>query len=246
MRPIRIIVLLLILMASGSKPSHADPDCAGADQTCLLDLLDRDATAIPEQDWRDSTYRELAKLLARKGEEDKAVALLDKIKTPDTKAITIRGIGMNAAQFVKLTKEQYDALFAALTSKANSMRDLPSQAIALNYIAESQATAGDDAGSLKTALAMKNEEMRNKALYDSSKAQAAAGRIDALEAGINAINQVPFRDKARRTASQIRADAKDYDGALHLANEIENAYQKAQAVLYILVRQISPEEVSIE
>ncbi len=246
MRLTRIVAVFLAYAALSAVPALADTACTGSDQACLLDLLERDASAIPEQEWRDSTYRELAKLLARKGDEDKAVALIDKIKTPDTKAITIRGIGMNAAQHAKLTKEQYDALFSALTSKANDMRDLPSQAIALNYIAESQATAGDDAGSLKTALAIKNEEMRNKALYDSSKAQAAAGRINAVEAGINAINQAPFRDKARRTASQIRADAKDYDGALRLAGKIENPYQKAQAVLYILVRQISPEEVSVE
>lgn len=246
MRPTPIIALLLVFAALHDAPAHADAVCAGLDQACLLNQLEREADAIPETQWRDSTYRELAKLLARRGEEDNAVALIDKIRTPDTKAITIRGIGMNAAQYAKLTKEQYATLFSSLTAKANDIKDPSSQAIALNYIAESQANAGDDAGSLKTALAMKNEEMRNKALYDSSKAQAAAGRIEAVEAGIKAINQAPFRDKARRTASEIRANAKDYDGALRLAEKIENPYQKAQAVLYILVRQISPEEVSVE
>jgi hypothetical protein len=220
--------------------------CAGTDQPCLLDALEQDTAAIPETAWRDQTWRELAKLLARQGQEDRAVAIVDKIMTPDTKAITIRGIGMEAAQYAKLSRQQYDDLFAKLTAAAKKIEEAPSRAIALNYIAESQAMAGDDSGSLKTALALKNAEMRNKALYDSSKAQAAAGRLDAVAASIAAIDQAPFRDKARRTASKIRAEGKDYDGALKLSEQIENPYQKAQAVLYILVRQISPEEVSVQ
>ena len=220
--------------------------CKGADQACLLTALEQDTAAIPETAWRDSTYRELAKLLARQGQEDRAIALVEKIKIPDTQSITIRGIGMAAAQFAKLTKSQYSSLFKSLTAEAKKISDPASQAVALNYIAESQATAGDDAGSLITALGIKNQEMRNKALYDSSKVQAAAGRMDAVIGSISVIDQAAFRDKAWRTASKIRADAKDYDGALAISGQIENPYQKAQAVLYILVRQISPEEVSIE
>jgi hypothetical protein len=236
-------VVLAMLWPLAAQAAFA---CKGGDLPCLLNALEQDTAAIPETAWRDSTYRELAKLLARQGQEDRATALIGKIKTPDTRAITIRGIGMAAAQFAKLTKPQYDVLFAHLTAEANKIGDEASQAVALNYIAESQAAAGDDAGSLKTALAMKNQEMRNKALYDSSKAQAAAGRLNAAAIGIAAIDQPAFRDKARRTASKIRADARDYDGALAISGPIENPYQKAQAVLYILVRQISPEEVSIE
>jgi hypothetical protein len=220
--------------------------CAGTDQPCLLNALEQDAAAIPEKAGRDQTLRELAKLLARQGQEDRAIAIVDKIKTPDTKAITIRGIGMEAAQYAKLSREQYDDLFAKLTAAAKKIDDTASKDVALNYIAESQATAGDDAGSLKTALALKNPEMRNKALYDSSKAQAAAGRLDAAGASIAAIDQAPFRDKAHSTASKIRADGKDYDGALKLSEQIANPYLKAQAVLYILARQISPEEASIQ
>ncbi len=241
-----MILCLILPLASGTARGEAENKaCSGEDKGCLFRLLEDTAVTVKEDSWRDSTYRELAKLLARDNQSDKAVSFISRIRTPDTQALTIRGIGMAAAS-LKLPAEQYTPLFAKLTEEANKITHPPSQAIALTYVAMGQAFAGDDEGAMKTAGAMDNAELRNKAYYESSKVQAENGRLEPALASIAAIVDPGFRAKALRTVSKIRADKKDYQGALTLAQKIENPYQKSQAILYILTRQIAPEEVSLE
>ncbi|MBU0860163.1 MAG: hypothetical protein KJ667_09500, partial [Alphaproteobacteria bacterium] len=103
-----------------------------------------------------------------------------------------------------------------------------------------------DEGATATAKTMDNPALRNKALAESAEIQAERENLDAALASIGHIDDLPFRDKAHRTISKILANSLQYDKALAAAAKIDNNYQRAQAILYILARQISPEEVSVE
>lgn len=219
--------------------------CQATDTACLLPALTEMTGSIEEQAWRDHTYREIAKLLIAEHKTDEALALIPLIKTPDTRAMTIRGIGMEAAKH-EWKKAEYDDLFARLRTQADTIEHPPSFAIALTYIAMAQAFAGDDAGAMKTAASMENSALRNKAYGESSEIQAEHGDLQAAMASIAAIDDLAYRNKAYKQICKIFADRQMYDKALTAAENIENHYQKAQSILYILARQITPEEVSVE
>ncbi|PJB69130.1 MAG: hypothetical protein CO093_11195 [Alphaproteobacteria bacterium CG_4_9_14_3_um_filter_47_13] len=237
-------LLILFLISFPAYAQEKEVSCAGEDKGCLLRQLENVTGQITDQNWKDQTYRELAKLLANEMQENNAIALIGKIEHPDTKAMTIRGIGMAAAQ-QKRSKEEYKSLFTKLRTEAEKIDHPPSYAIALTYIAMAQAFAGDDDGAMKTASDMENEALRNKAYGESAEIQAEHGRFDQAMKSIAAINSGAFRDKAHRTISKILTNRKKYNEALASANAIENAYQKAQSLLYILARQITPGEVSL-
>ena len=236
-----LTTILLVFCASQALAESPPPACPGSDKTCLLKELDGSATAIGKVEWRDQTRRELAKLLAHNKQPDDAIALIDKIETPDTKAMTIRGIGMAAAQGGIATPD----LFTKLRKEADKISDPPSHAIALTYIAMSQAFAGDNAGAMTTAQGMENAALRNKAHNEAAKIQADRGDFAAAIASIAAIEDPAFRDKAHGIISGIFADHKKYDEAVLSADKITDTYKKSQAILYILAKQITPKEVSI-
>jgi hypothetical protein len=240
-----LVILQLLCAPAYAQDKPAAPVCKGDDKPCLLALLRTTADGIAEDDWRDSTYRELAKLLAAEKQTDQAVALVPLVKNPDTKAMTIRGIGMAAAN-LKLDKAALDALFAKLTAEAGKITDPPSHAIALTYVAMSQAFAGDNDGAMKTAAGMENAALRNKAYNEAAKIQADRGDMKAATASIDAITDKGFRDKAYKTISGIFADNKAWDQALAAARKVGNPYQQSEALLYMLYKQIKPAEVSIE
>lgn len=241
MRIFTIVITLFLL----SFPAYAqDTPCNAEDKACMLEQLEILTGEISEQKWKDQTYRELAKLLAQEKQGDKAITLIDKIENPDTKAMTIRGIGMGAAD-AEMLPDEYDELFIKLRAEAEKIEHPPSYAIALTYIAMAQAFAGDDNGAFATAKDMDNDALRNKAFGESAEIQAENGRFDEAMASIAAIESAAFRDKAYRTISKIFANRKKYDEALESAMAIDNSYQKAQSVLYILAKQITPQEVSL-
>ena len=260
MRVIALAAALLLLSAparAGAEPAgEAPPDpsffaapgqgCAAAtDLPCMMALLDHTAATITEANWRDQTLRELAKLMAKQERYDDAIAIIGRVENPDTRAMTIRGIGMAAAS-LKKAPDSYAPLFEKLTAEAAKIEHPPSHAIALTYIAMAQAFAGDDAGATATAKTMENPALRNKALAESAEIQAERSDISAALASIGHIDDAPFRDKAHRTIAKILADGGHYDKALAAAVKIENSYQRAQAILNILARQITPEEVSVQ
>ena len=76
------------------------------------------------------------------GNTDKAISLLALIENPDTKALTIRGISMEA-KHLDLTKEQRDTLFTTLQTKAKTIKHPPSYGIAMTYIAMAQTHTKD-------------------------------------------------------------------------------------------------------
>ena len=239
------LIIFITLALFFPIKANAQPDtCVATDKSCLLGTLETLTAEIEEQKWRDQTYREIAKLLVHEKNDEHAMSLISKIENPDTKAMTIRGIGMSAAES-GYTEQEYKPLFTKLRQEAEKIEHPPSYAIALTYIAMAQAFSGDDIGAMNTARDMKNAALRNKAFGESAEIQAEHGRFDEAMASIAAIEDLAFRNKAYRTISKIFVDRKKYDEALKSAMAIENSYQKAQSVLYILAKQITPQEVSL-
>jgi hypothetical protein len=210
-------------------PMQAKAACNGADKLCIMEEIKTNAAAIENKNWRDTTYRELAKSYTYEGYEDKAIALISIIERPDTKAMTIRGIGFTAADNKWEDRVRYDALFKKLALEAEKITHLPSHAIAYTYIAMAQAFAEDDAGAFKTAKAMKNEALRNKAFGESAEIQAERRNYDAAMESIAQINSLAFRNKAYATIAKILTKADELEKAYQAASKIENAYAKAQA-----------------
>lgn len=240
------LVAALLCSAVPSAKAQLSADCSGESTDCLFGKLESATAKIENERWRDQTYRELAKLLASDAQTDRAIAQLSNITNPDTKALTIRGIGMNAATDADLAPEAYDALYARLRAEAEKIDHPPSYAIALTYIAMAQAFAGDDDGAMETALSMENDALRNKALGESAEIQAERGNLPAAFESIAAIDDAAFRDKAHGLVSKIFADQGKFDEAYQAAKKIRNDYQNAQAVLYILAKQVTPEEARLK
>jgi len=232
------------IIANAEVPSAPPAPCAATDTACLLPQLDALTAKIENTSWRDQTLRELAKLYAAKGMNKEALSLLPRIETPDTRALTIRGIGMEAAK-LNLKPAALNDLFAALRIEADKIPHEPSRGIALTYIAMAQAFAKDDNGAYDTAKSMTNNALRHKAFAESAEIQAERGDMKAATHSLTAIDDPAFRNKAHGTVAKIFADQKNFDAALETGNKIENDYQKSQILLYILAKQITPAEVTL-
>lgn len=234
-----LIALLLFPSFSVNAEEKAD-DCAIQDKLCIMAQIKNSAAAIEKTAWRDQTYRELAKSYTYEGQESLALALIGKIETPDTRAMTIRGIGMAAADS-GWEKARYDALFANLAEEAKKIDHPPSQAIAWTYIAMAQAFAGDDAGAAATAGAMENDALRHKAFGETAEIQAERGDFTAAMASIASIDSSSYRNKAYATVSKIFTERGKLQEAYDTALKIDNAYSRAQA-LQRVVNHGNPEE----
>jgi hypothetical protein len=215
--------------------------CAYEDRACVIDAVEATAAAIENQSWRDQTYRELAKTLAADNNLDRALGLIEKIITPDTKAMTIRGIGMAVAE-QKLPEADRQIAFTKLREAAETIKDPPSYAIALTYIAMAQAFAGDNDGAWATAASMKNDALRHKAYAETAEIQAEAGNFNAAMRSIELINSQSFQNKALLSVTKILSDHEYYNEALKAAAEITNPYEKTTALQYVLDSQ-KPREI---
>jgi len=229
----RILFSGAILLFPSVHAMAQDDACTIAEGHCAFDLLEKEAGHISETVWRDQIYRELAKLLAAEGRTDDAIPLIDRIETPDTKAMTIRGIGMAVAE-LDWDKTRYNSLFKALRVEAEKITHPPSYAIALTYIAMAQAFAGDNEGSWKTAADMANDALRHKAYGETAEIQAEHGDAKSAMKSIGFIDSEAYRNKSYSTIAHILADDAHYEEALQAAIPINNAYKKAQTILYIL------------
>jgi len=237
----KLLFISLFLVIFASPPPLQAAECKVEDRKCVLAIIESEAAKIEKKAWRDQTYRELAKTKAFEGDMEGALAVVDKIETPDTQALTIRGIGMMAAD-KKLSKERYDSVFSMLRAKAETIKHPPSYAIALTYIAMSQAFAGDNDGAWKTASEMKNDALRHKAYGETAEIQAEFGNFDAAMKSIKFIDSLAFRNKAYATISKILAQKDLYPDAMTAALKIDNAYKKATALQYVLDQQ-NPRDV---
>lgn len=231
----QLFIPLFSLAFIALSPAYAG-DCAIDDRACILKEIEATSVKIENTSWRDQTYRELAKTKAFEGDMDGALAVIDKIETPDTKAMTIRGIGMAAAD-LKLSQERYEALFVKLREKAEGIEHPPSYAIALTYIAMSQAFAGDNDGAWKTASEMENDALRHKAYGETAEIQAEAGNGPAAMKSIGFIESLAFRNKSYALVAKLLADRGEFEDALKAAMSIENPYKKASALQYVLDKQ---------
>ncbi len=219
--------------------------CPATDKPCVMKELETIAAGIDNKSWRDQTYRELAKSYAHENNEDAAIALIAKIETPDTKAMTIRGIGFAAAEN-KWDKARYDTLWEKLSAEARKITHAPSQGIAWTYIAMAQAFAKDDAAATQTALAMENEALRHKALGENAEIQAERGDYTAAMASIGHIGSASFRNKAYRIVAKIFTDDNRLQEAYDTASKIDNPYTRAQALQAVLNHGNPEEEVKPE
>jgi hypothetical protein len=241
----RLVILIALLSAlalpasaadtdkSGEGVAPAQPACKITDRPCVLKAIEATSAAIDNQSWHDQTLRELAKTYAFEGDIDKAISLIPAIKTPDTQAMTIRGIGMAAAGN-KLSHAAYEVLFQKLRKAAETITHPPSYAIALTYIAMGQAFAGENEGAWKTASEMENEALRHKAFGETAEIQAEYGDYPSAMHSIGLIDSEAYRNKSYNTVSKILADHKMLQEALDAAGNITNAYKKAEAMQYVL------------
>jgi hypothetical protein len=105
-----------------------------------------------------------------------------------------------------------------------------------------QAYAGDDTSAIATASDLKNDSLRNKAFAEASEIQAEKNRSAAALESIKYIDDLAFRDKAYLNVSKIYTKQMKYQDALEASEEITNAYQKSQALLFLLGHKITPED----
>ncbi len=235
---IRFMILFFGLVFSQNTMAQS---CAVDNRGCIRAMIESSAAGIENVAWRDQTYRELAKTKAFDGDMAGALRTLDSIENPDTKALTIRGIGMAVADLNKGDAESAEA-FAQLRAKAEEIKHPPSYAIALTYIAMAQAFAGDNDGAWKTASEMENDALRHKAYGETAEVQAGKGNFTAAIKSIGLIDSAAYRNKAYAVTSSIFANAGDYAHALDMAVRIDNAYKKSSALQYVLDKQ-KPREV---
>jgi predicted negative regulator of RcsB-dependent stress response len=195
--------------------------------------MTKDAQGIDNSVWRDQTYREIAKTMAQDGQMEEALAILDKIETPDTQAMTIRGIGMALSENGAGAEERAQT-FAALRKRAESIMHPPSYAIALTYISMAQAFAGDHEAAWKTAAEMENDALRHKAYGEAAEIQAEQGNSEAAMKSILFIESEAYRNKAYSHISKILADRGQFEESLTAAQAITNPYKKVQAMQTLL------------
>ncbi|PZQ46112.1 MAG: hypothetical protein DI551_05750 [Micavibrio aeruginosavorus] len=216
-------------------------ECSAVDRPCLMKKIETLVPNIEKSEWKDQTLRELAKTYTYEGEPDKAIALIERITDNDTKAMTIRGIGMAAAS-MKWEKHRYDSLFAKLASQAAIISHKPSQGIAYTYIAMAQAFAGDDESARRTASTMDNAALRNKAYGETAEIDADRGDLKNALLSMNAIDSPAYRNKQYDIISRIFLDKAMLEEAYACASRIDNAYLKAKSIQRILNKGNAEEE----
>ncbi|GJL84595.1 MAG: hypothetical protein DHS20C02_03700 [Micavibrio sp.] len=236
-----LIFFLFVLPTPLALAEEAVQTCPVEERQCVTTILQDSASHIKNPTWRDQTYRELAKTLAFDKRINEAIALIDKIESSDTKAMTIRGIGMTVADN-KLNPEEATVVFNKLHEATKKIAHKPSFAIALTYISMSQAFAGDNDGAWATAAAMENEALRNKAYGEAAEIQAERKDFTAAMTSISKIASDAYKNKAYSNVSKILAGKGLLEEALQAGMKITNAYKKSQALQYVLDKQ-KPREV---
>ena len=239
--PFLLVICFFVIsapaMAQDAKPYNPDDAICGADNRgCVLRNLRGYAKKIEQDAWRDQTFRELAKSFAGDGHIDVAISIIDDIGNADTKAMTIRGIGMEMAD-LGFDQVRLDAEFAKLRAEAEKIDHPPSYAIALTYIAMSQAFAGDNDGAWETAADMENDALRHKAFAETAEIQAERKDFDATMKSITFIDNEAFQNKAYAITSKIFANQGMFDESYKAAMQITNAYKKSQSLQYMLNKQ---------
>lgn len=224
----KLLVLIMTSFMLFTSPAHAN--CDTADKSCIMQEIYDTSASIENSAWRDKILRELAKSYTAEGKENEALPIIAQIEKPDTKAMTIRGIGMAAADSSWNDIPRYTTLFQNLTKQANAITHPPSQAIAYTYIAMAQAFAGDDKGAFTTAKAMQNDALRNKAFGETAEIQAEQGKLNLALQSIEQISSLAFRNKAYGLIAKIFTKKGMLSEAYTASHKITNSYAKSQAL----------------
>ena len=239
-----LFILALAAFSEGAiaqSSKSKEPTCAAMDRPCLMKQLETLVPRIEKSDWRDQTMRELAKTYTYEGQTDKAITLIEQITDNDTKAMTIRGIGMAAAS-LKLDRHRYTTLWNQLSQEALKISHAPSQGIAFTYISMSQAFAGDDDAARRTAASMQNGALRNKAYGEAAEIAAGRGDLDNALKSLGAIDSPAYKNKQMDIVSRIFLDKAMVEQAYACASQIDNAYLKAKSIQRILNKGNTEEE----
>ncbi len=235
MRVFLLFFLSLILYTTSPKAEENQPLCDTATKECLLKTLENTIPDITDQKWKDKSYREYAKILAANDKIDEAIALIEKISGPDTKAMTIRGIGMEASK-LNWADNRYTNLFNRLYEEAQKIEHKPSHDIALTYIAMGQAESKQDDAAIQTALIIDNAALQHKALGEIAETQSMRKDHNKALNTLDKISSTAYKNKACRTVSELMANDNAFEAAFEAAQKIDNAYIKAESLLYIANR----------
>lgn len=238
MRLYHFIATIAALSTGLSVHGASAADCASAqDRACVIGRIIADAGSTKEDAWRDQLFRDAAASLTYDGKVDQAIALVGRVKNPDTKAMTIRAIGMASALYGKQSVDALRATFDKLSKAAATITQPDANAIAYTYIAMSQAFAGLDQDAWATSAAMTNAALRFKAYGETAEIQAERGDINAALKSIALIESVAFRNKAYDKVAGILIKKKAYDSALKSAQRIDNPTKRAQVLQTLLKAQ---------
>lgn len=213
--------------------------CTEADRACMIAELQATLPGITEKSWRDIAYRELIKLLAQEGRTAEAITLIDEISNPDTQALSIRGIGMAAAE-INLPPQAMTDLFKALRTRADAITQPAPREIAYTYISMSQVFSRLDKEAKETADAIVNPALKHKALGEMAEIQAERNDGAAALQTLTEIDDVPYRNKASRTIALLLADRGLFKDAYLATRGMTNPTLKAEALQYILTKQKPP------
>ncbi len=213
----------------------APANCTSAsDRACIANRILADADSIIEETWRDQTLRNAASSLTYDGRIDDAIALIPKIKNPDTKAMTIRAIGMAASLYGHDTPVTLRAIFIKLDKAARTITQPDANAIAYTYIAMAQAFGGLDEDAWVTAASMSNAALKHKAFGETAEIQAERGDLAAAMKSIGYIDIDSYRNKAYQNVAEILIKNTRYDDALAAGQAISNPMKRAQVLQAIL------------
>lgn len=185
--------------------------------------------SIDEGRWKDQALRELAKSYTLNGAPNKAIKLISYINNADTKALTIRGIGMNYAK-ISQDISRLDALFEELKSVADTIEHKPSKEIAYTYIGMAQSYANMDKEAVSTALSMQNPALKNKALGEIAEIQAEQNKYKLSFDTLALIEDVSFKNKAYRIISKIYAQNGSYKASYDAAILNLNLTSRAESL----------------
>ncbi len=241
MRLLYFLAFTFFLITS-AQAADAPPLCASGDNTCLFTALQNATKNIDNDRYRDQTLRDMSKLMIHEKNFPAAIDLFHQIKSADTKAMTLRGIGVATAETDFLESDKKN-IYTNLIEAAEEITEEDSRVIALRYVAKGQALAGFDDDAHATMRMIDNRSQRDKAFEEIAEVQAKQDKLGEAVKSIAAIESPPYRDRAYGAISKIFVHKENYESAIKTAQMIETPYNRAQALLLILTAQITPAEV---
>lgn len=228
------------------SPSVQAAKCNVSNTLCVMAEIKKDAISIENKEWREKALRDLAKTYTQEGYENKAIELINQIQTPDTKARTIQGIGIAAAEKNWSNKKRYKALFSNLAKEVEKLDHAPSYASAYSYIARAQTLSGDNDGAMETARNMKNSALRHKTLGDIAKIQAEKNNVKLSMKSVSEIESEDSRNKAYSTIARIFIRRGKLEPAYIAGQKITNAYIRTQILQSIINYENAEQNLSVE